>query len=372
MKRRLLASVGLAVCLVLCFCLPAISVADVPSEAEISWFKGNTHTHTTISDGDSSPEDVTLWYRDHGYNFLVLTDHNIFDDPEALGLSIYERPDFILVPGGEITGKQLPSNKPIHTTAQNVNYMPDWTFYEGTKTEVIQYQVDGTIAAGGKPILAHPVWLNALHEYDIFPVKDLHMMEIINGHVDAYWNYGTEGYPDQEELWDRLLTMGMVIYGVCTDDEHTLTINFDVNSSGPGYSWVMVQADELTPLAVTEAMDRGDFYSSTGVILETVSTEGGLYIVKVDKEATQKELSYPHIFGSRIHEGPRGYKIEFIGPRGEVLKTVHSDKGVFKMKPRYAYVRCKVTFSRLYGDPKEKTFEEFYAWTQPVFTDGRE
>ena len=44
---------------------------------QLRWFKGNTHTHTTESDGDSPPEDVTRWYRERGYNFLVLSDHNV-------------------------------------------------------------------------------------------------------------------------------------------------------------------------------------------------------------------------------------------------------------------------------------------------------
>ena len=42
------------------------------------WWKGNTHTHTLNSDGDSSPGEVSHWYRDHGYDFLVLSDHNFY------------------------------------------------------------------------------------------------------------------------------------------------------------------------------------------------------------------------------------------------------------------------------------------------------
>ena len=41
-----------------------------------NWYKGNIHTHTTESDGDADPDFVTRWYRDHGYDFLVLSDHN--------------------------------------------------------------------------------------------------------------------------------------------------------------------------------------------------------------------------------------------------------------------------------------------------------
>jgi hypothetical protein len=345
-----------------------------PALAGDSWYKGNTHTHTYRSDGDSSPEAVAQWYFDHGYNFLVFTDHNMFDPEDLVDVSSWTH--FILIAGGEITGRQwlrkgqdYESWSPVHTTAQNVTDMPDWSLDDATKANIIQFEVDGTIAAGGKPILAHPIWLNSQNEYDIFPVEELHMFEIYNGHPDAYWNYGTNGYPAQEELWDRLLTMGMEIYGVCADDTHTLTINHNPNTSGPGRGWVMVQADELTPDAITEAMDRGDFYSSYGVFLKTVFSDGKHYIVEADEKATQNEISQPHMFGSvrNAGKGPEGFKIEFIGPGGKVLKTNYSHKGEYRFKPQDAYVRCRVTYSR----PSDDGFEEFFAWTQPIFTDGR-
>jgi len=37
------------------------------------WYKGNLHTHTTNSDGDTDPDGVIAWYVDHGYNFLSIT-----------------------------------------------------------------------------------------------------------------------------------------------------------------------------------------------------------------------------------------------------------------------------------------------------------
>ena len=62
--------------------MAAVSAArpqQTPSPAAATaqrWFKGNTHTHTLNSDGDSTPDEVVRWYREHGYHFLVLTDHN--------------------------------------------------------------------------------------------------------------------------------------------------------------------------------------------------------------------------------------------------------------------------------------------------------
>ena len=36
------------------------------AEAQTRWFRGNTHTHTNLSDGDSAPEVVARWYKNHG------------------------------------------------------------------------------------------------------------------------------------------------------------------------------------------------------------------------------------------------------------------------------------------------------------------
>ncbi len=44
------------------------------------WWKGNLHTHTLWSDGDAYPEMVVDWYKQHGYHFLALSDHNILSE----------------------------------------------------------------------------------------------------------------------------------------------------------------------------------------------------------------------------------------------------------------------------------------------------
>ena len=40
-------------------------------------WRGNLHTHSLWSDGDDYLEMIGLWYRDHGYDFLCFTDHNV-------------------------------------------------------------------------------------------------------------------------------------------------------------------------------------------------------------------------------------------------------------------------------------------------------
>ena len=54
--------------------------ADVDKSPTKQWYKGNTHTHTLWSDGNAAPETVAAWYKDKGYDFLCLSEHNIFAD----------------------------------------------------------------------------------------------------------------------------------------------------------------------------------------------------------------------------------------------------------------------------------------------------
>ena len=44
------------------------------------WYRGNTHTHSAANGGDSPAVEVVAHYRDIGYDFLVITEHNQVSD----------------------------------------------------------------------------------------------------------------------------------------------------------------------------------------------------------------------------------------------------------------------------------------------------
>ena len=46
---------------------------------KMNWYKGNLHTHTTLSDGKKTPDESIALYREKGYDFLD-TDIIFFDD----------------------------------------------------------------------------------------------------------------------------------------------------------------------------------------------------------------------------------------------------------------------------------------------------
>ena len=62
-----------------------------------NFYRGNLHAHTVSSDGHNSTEELIQFYKDAKYDFLAITDHNIYTD-----LSDRSTDDFLLIPGAEI------------------------------------------------------------------------------------------------------------------------------------------------------------------------------------------------------------------------------------------------------------------------------
>ncbi len=57
--------------------LALTSVAFAAEPAGPRWFKGNLHTHSLWSDGDDYPEMIADRYKQAGYHFLAISDHNV-------------------------------------------------------------------------------------------------------------------------------------------------------------------------------------------------------------------------------------------------------------------------------------------------------
>lgn len=338
----------------------AFLVAPLIVQGQVyQWFKGNTHTHTTVSDGNAAPEFVVKWYHDRGYHFLVVTDHNKFVDPDSIPLPMPARKDFILIPGEEVTGKRA-----IHTTGLNVHRHVHPGDEYSSKAEVIQSHVDSIRAASGIPILNHPNFQSGAQVSDIYPVERLNILELFNGHPYVY-NYGKESeHISVEAKWDSLLTRGRLIYGISSDDAHHYD-TYAEDRSNPGRGWIMVRSIELTRRAIVSAIESGEFYSTNGVILSGVDLVSGTYSVSVDEKATKQSLSSPYVIGRKVDRGTEGFLIEFIGPGGMVMQKSIGVSARYKIASNESYIRCRITyrFRNTRG-----TLVEHYAWTQPVFS----
>lgn len=325
------------------------------------WFRGNIHTHTRMSDGDLSPDEAAKLYMEHGYNFLCFTDHNKMQTNLAgiaASIPAEHREDFIVIQGEEIGGG-------VDVTAMNISrYVSNAGGYASNKTEVINRFSDAIRKAGGIPIIDHPN-LSNITELMIRGATNCVLFELYNCYPTAD-NRGNSNKPSTEAVWDSLLTGGMRIYGVASDDTHHYSPWGGAGEGNPGKGWVMVHAKELTPTAICEALERGDFYSSIGVFLKRIQAAQDNYEIEVDEDATQKETAL--IKGVKPPSDPKlpepGWKIEFIGPGGKVISSAAAARASCKRDSTQTCLRAKVTFTT---EDADKKLVQFFAWTQPVF-----
>ena len=293
------------------------------------WYKGNVHTHTTKSDGDADPEVVVEWYKNHDYDFLVLSDHNhrtIID-----GYS----DDLILIPGEEVSARILGGDIPIHLNGIGISRVIE-PIDAGGVVETLQANVDLIIEAGGIASLNHPNASWAYDHKDIVQIEGATLLEVYNGWPGSN-SEGAPGKYSGEEIWDNVLSTGKIIYGIAVDDAHHYS-DFTHTVANPGRGWIVVNAEQLTNESIIDSLIAGKFYFSTGIDIEDISMldEGIELVISQHRDYI--------------------YNTKFIGKDGEVLKEVTGLQPKYEFSGDEEYVRASI-----------KSSIGTRAWTQPKF-----
>jgi hypothetical protein len=382
------------------------------------WWKGNLHTHSLWSDGDDFPEMSVDWYKSHGYQFLALSDHNILAEGdktvevppgvleayrERFGADwvfvaedakvklktlaeyrgLFEEPGrFLLIQSEEITNRFEES--PVHLNATNVRTLipPQ----EGSSVlEILQRCVDAVLAQRqetGQPMFPHvnhPNFGWSVRVEDLIALRGEKFFELYNGHPLVN-NEGDDLHPSMERIWDILLAERLsdgeeVMYGVAVDDAHNYH-DIDSKHSNPGRGWVMVRAQELTPDALIAAMERGDFYGSSGVTLEEIVKADASLSLRI---AAEEGVEYRTAFiGTRsgydrsaqlvpTSEGgePAPIQFRYSDEIGVVLAEAEGLTPSYAFQGDELYVRAKVVSTKAKTNPYREGEREA-AWVQPV------
>jgi arylsulfatase A-like enzyme/CubicO group peptidase (beta-lactamase class C family) len=296
------------------------------------WLKGNTHTHTLESDGDSPPETVARWYKSHGYRFLVLSDHNVWVDPKRFAHLVDST--FLLIPGEELTTRF--GSKPVHVNGLNIpGVIVPRT--DSTLLGTVQKNVDAVREAEGVPHINHPNFGWAISQDVLSKVRNDKLIEIHNGHPLVHNEGGGES-PGMEAVWDFLLSQGKRIYGIAVDDAHHFLGEFAPERANPGRGWLAVRAAKLDAREIMTQMEAGRFYATSGVELDSVRVSPQDIMIAVKKKGDFK------------------FTTEFIGKGGAVLKKTGDNPATYHLAGSETYVRARVTDS---GGS--------VAWLQPVF-----
>jgi hypothetical protein len=394
------------------------------------WLRGNMHTHTFWSDGDDFPENVTKWYKENGYNFLVLTDHNVIlegerwrrftennsallryiktydtswseirPDDKRKGFqqvrlktlnefrSMFEEPGKFLV----IMGEEITSPYEVHLISFDLGKaLPASEGSQIERSKMIREvlaRVDDYRKQSGRntyPALAHPNFRWAITAEMMLDNPSLRFFEVYNGFPEAN-NDGDRFRVSTDRIWDIVLTHrlsrgnGEVIYGLATDDTH----NYFGGSAGPGKGWVMVRSKKLTPESILEAIDKGDFYATTGVVINSIQVKGKNIKVEIKSQEGVKYLtefigtrkgfnpaSFPTVdsTGMEIPNTTRTYSDKI----GEVLSSSEDPNPSYTFLGNELYVRVRITSTADQKDPiTGKVLGKQRAWIQPQMSNKR-
>ncbi len=305
------------------------------------WFKGNLHTHTNKSDGDSSPKTVVDWYYKNKYDFLVLSDHN------HLTILDSDQTKLLLIPGEEIT-LNLPYT--IHVNAIGIKKVIEPTI-KPTKVKTLQANIDNIINSGGLAEINHPNFRWALNEKDLVQIRGAHFIEVFNGNYNTH-NYGGGGKKSVEEMWDEMLSKKIKIWGVAVDDSHHFKEEFAPHRHNPGRGWVEVFSKDLSEKNILDSMRNGNFYFSNGVKFKNISFNKEKIGLSISGDYFNKGLSNSLVTDSK-------YTTQLISNDGEIIEEVDGKTVKFnliKNTQKYTYFRTKTISST--GS---------IGWTQPIF-----
>ncbi len=216
--------------------------------------KVQLHVHTRRSDGRLEPEEVLARYREAGYAFVCLTDHDHVTRCDTLN-----SPEFLAIPGVEETVV-----RGMHPLGPHLSRLfADRPLGRGTA----QQRLDATRGEGGVPVLNHPSWKGNFWtgEWTLEAMQRLRgsfLLEVVNPHSDT---------TEDLQRWTGLLRVRSreeTVGAVAADDAHTLR-QID-------RAWIMAKVERISAVDLRRALLALAFYATTGPQVELGVLDGAV------------------------------------------------------------------------------------------------
>ncbi len=263
----------------------------LPKEGK--FYKANLHMHTIISDGRMTLEETKKEYLKRGYSIVAFTDHEVLVPHTDL-----TDENFLAITSTEISLNISYEREFIYNKCYHLNLYsrdPNKSFYsvfskkriwlepsrkyiteEQEKIDFsrtysvsdVNYMIKKAKEEGFLVSYNHPVW--SLQNYnDYSELKGLWGVE--------WWNTGcvNMGYMDTIQPIDDLLRKGENVFPLATDDAHKIEDCFG--------GWINVKSIDLTYDSVFNALEKGDFYSSSGPEIYDLFIEDGIINIECSK-----------------------------------------------------------------------------------------
>lgn len=271
-------------------------------DSNMPFYKGNTHAHSTQSDGRLSPEEVFETYHSAGYDFLALTDHwHVASEQDYKGM--------LVVPGVEYDfdfNTQL-----LHLVCLFQKAGDARGISRGMSHQTVIEHVN---KVGGVSIAAHPAWSLNTPEF-LASLDGVEISEVYNTMSDEPFN-GPRG--NSESLLDVAAANGKYFRLVAADDSHRYQGEQCV-------SYIMVQAPELSVPAILEGLRAGRFYATQGPAFHNITIENGMITVETSPVSRISFCSNLYWVDDRCRSG-RGLTRE-----------------IYRIRPNERFIRIQVT-----------------------------
>jgi len=231
-------------------------------------------------------------------------------------------------------------------------------------------------------MLNHPQWIY----WDIQPRHlienaDVRFFEICNG-GSAFAPHPDALKVTNDRFWDtinafRCLKGAPLLYGVGSDDTHHY-INCTPDQRLAD-AWIMVRSAALNADALLAAMDAGDYYASTGVLLDDVAFDPSSRTLRVSVQPAPGTTYRIRFITTRrgFDTGVRSVHCPAVKGRGARTLPVYSDdigstaklvegtEASYRMAADDLYVRAKIESSVPSGYTRHFHPDVQVAWTQP-------
>lgn len=227
-----------------------------PYAEEGEWYQVQLHTHTNNSlDGKWSVEESLRAYRDAGYDFVAITDHDVITRPLNSG------DELILIPAEENT---VPF--PFWPLGQHAIFLfTNTRVRSGNSIKRFMNVKD----QGGIVQIAHPNWVGNLgfgrwEMKHLLAADQFTLMEVYNPYSD---------YSEDTATWhETVVRRGpeKPVWAVAVDDAH--------NPSFFHLGRTMVKAESRTLESLQAALVRGSLYPTTGPLLDFFVRDGSIVV----------------------------------------------------------------------------------------------
>ncbi len=263
------------------------------------FYKANLHSHSSFSDGAKTPSELKEIYKNMGYSVLAIPDHEIL-----LAHDYLTDDSFLCLHGFEmdVGQKDNPENKPFRCVKSchigfialepdnliqpcynrekyvyggalkhrdKIKFDPDLPDYIRDVTpEAITDIMSTAREKGFFVIYNHPTWNGQSYD-EYINFFGMQAVEIFNSGCIAF------GYSDNDiRVYNDLLRAGRKLYCIGADDNHNLFPKED-RRNDCGLSFTMIKSEKLEYRSITKALQNGDFYASTGPLINELYFEDG-------------------------------------------------------------------------------------------------